>query len=175
MNDGRFDSEAALRAVHALARRAIIFDMEKSAEQAGTVINAVLFGALAGANVLDIERRHFEQAIKTSGKSLDANMRGFELGFAAARGDMPVAAKIAETRRPMPWPHSRNFLSRRVIHRERVSTCQDYQSRSCAEDIAKVQELTLDRSLEGATRGKLTIEGRASCPARPGDVSRLPT
>lgn len=163
MNDGRFDSEAALRAVHALARRAIIFDMEKSAEQAGTVINAVLFGALAGANVLDIERRHFEQAIKISGKSLDANMRGFELGFAAARGDMPVATQIAENASSDAMAVFPEFpVETRYTIENGFRRCQDYQSRSYAEGyIAKVRELTaLDRSLEGATRGwKLTIEG----------------
>jgi indolepyruvate ferredoxin oxidoreductase beta subunit len=137
--------------------------MEKSAEQAGTVINAVLFGALAGANVLDIERRHFEQAIKISGKSLDANMRGFELGFAAARGDMPVAAQIAENASPDAMAAFPEFpVETRYTIENGFRRCQDYQSRSYAEGyLAKVRELAaLDRSLEGATRGwKLTIEG----------------
>ena len=163
MGDGRFDSEAALKAVHALARRAIIFDMDKAAEQAGTVINAVLFGALAGADVLGIDRRHFENAIRSSGKSVDASMRGFELGFAAARGDVPAippaAAKVTSNPEAVvaEFPVETRFTIENGFRR-----CLDYQDHRYADRyIAGVRELaTLDRSLHGASSGwKLTIEG----------------
>lgn len=163
MNDGRFNSEAALRAVHALAHRAIIFDMEKAAENVGTVINAVLFGALAGSNTLGIAREHFEGAIKASGIAVAASMRGFELGFSAARGDVPAA--------PMPEPTPANHdkitfpefpVETQFTIENGFRRCADYQNRAYADKyVAQVRELSaLDRALGGATRGwKLTIEG----------------
>ena len=163
MNDGRFDSEAALRAVNALAKRAIIFDMEKAAEKVGTVINAVLFGALAGSDTLGIAREHFENAIKAYGVSVEASMRGFELGFSAARGDVPAAANPAPTS-----PNSNEVVfpefpvETQYTIENGFRRCVDYQNRAYADNyIANVRELaTLDRALGGATRGwKLTIEG----------------
>lgn len=163
MNDGRFDSEAALRAVHALAHRAIIFDMEKAAENVGTVINAVLFGALAGSDTLGIAREHFENAIKASGVAVAASMRGFELGFSAARGDVPAAStekRVTANSDKITFPEfpvETQFTIENGFRR-----CADYQSRAYADKyIAQVRELSaLDRALGGATRGwKLTIEG----------------
>ncbi len=164
MDDGRFDSDAALRAVHALAQRAIIFDMEKAAEEVGTVINAVLFGSLAGANVLKVDRTHFEQAIRASGKSVDASMRGFELGYLAARGDAPAASAVAGL--PSPATAAAKFSEFPVEAQFTIESgfqrCLDYQDRSYTDSyIGKVRELVgIDRSLGGADKGwKLTIEG----------------
>lgn len=164
MADGRFDSGAALNAVHAMAQRAIIFDMEQAADQAGTVINAVLFGALAGTNALGIAPEHFENAIKASGKSVAASLRGYQIGFAAARGDVVPAA--AQT---VPPPENVKTIVLDDIPVETRFTvehgharCLDYQDRAYANDyLARVRELiALDRSLDGADRGwKLTIEG----------------
>lgn len=161
MDDGRFDSAAALKAVHALAQRAIIFDMEKAAEQVGTVINAVLFGALAGSNVLNIDRAHFEQAVRSSGKSVDASMRGFELGYSAARGDVPSASALIKFNKPPSARFSEFPIEAKFIIESGFQRCLDYQDVSYADDyIGRVRELTrIDRSLGGADKGwKLTIE-----------------
>ncbi|MEW6688128.1 MAG: 2-oxoacid:acceptor oxidoreductase family protein, partial [Pseudomonadota bacterium] len=64
MADGRFDSERALEAARALARRAVLFDMRALAQESGTVINAVLFGAMAGSGALPLPREACEQAIR---------------------------------------------------------------------------------------------------------------
>src|SRR5688572_25233809 len=47
MADGRFDSERVLEAARELAKRAVLFDMRKLAQESGTVINAMRFGAMA--------------------------------------------------------------------------------------------------------------------------------
>ena len=52
MADGRFDSERVRDAAAQLAKSAVLFDMRKLAQESGTVINAVLFGAMAGSGVL---------------------------------------------------------------------------------------------------------------------------
>src|SRR5947208_9280289 len=68
MADGRFDSERVLEAGRQLARRAVLFDMRELAQKNGTVINAVLFGAIAGSGVLPLPREACEQAIRKAGR-----------------------------------------------------------------------------------------------------------
>jgi indolepyruvate ferredoxin oxidoreductase beta subunit len=168
MTDGRFDVEAALNAVHALARRAIIFDIQHAAQEARTVINAVLLGTLAGSNTLDIDPVHFENAIKSSGKSVDASLKGYAFGYAAARGEphhdvtaLPRDTSVASGESLSPdlsaFPLETQFTIRNGYRR-----CQDYQDTRHAETyLDHVRALAAtDRALRGADHGwKLTIEG----------------
>jgi indolepyruvate ferredoxin oxidoreductase beta subunit len=50
------------------------------------MINAVMLGAVAAANVLPIAPAAFEEAIRADGKAVEANLRGFRAGLAAATG-----------------------------------------------------------------------------------------
>jgi indolepyruvate ferredoxin oxidoreductase beta subunit len=95
MGDGRFDSEVVLKAARSLAKRAILFDMQAQASAAGTVISAVMFGALAGSGTLPLSRSDCETAIRSGGKGADASLRGFAAGFDAAAG-----SASGETRTP---------------------------------------------------------------------------
>ncbi|HEY9531285.1 MAG TPA: 2-oxoacid:acceptor oxidoreductase family protein, partial [Burkholderiales bacterium] len=80
MSDGRFDSERIVAAASELARRAVLFDMRKLAQESGTVINAVLFGAMAGSGVLPLSRAACEQAIRRGGRGAEASLCGFAAG-----------------------------------------------------------------------------------------------
>jgi len=86
MGDGRFDSEVVLKAVRALAKRAIVFDMQAQASASGTVISAVMFGALAGSGTLPLSRGDCEAAIRSGGKGTEASLKGFAAGFDSAVG-----------------------------------------------------------------------------------------
>jgi len=86
MGDGRFDSEVVLKAARTLAKRAILFDMQAQANAAGTVISAVMFGALAGSGTLPLSRGDCEAAIRSGGRGAEASLRGFAAGFDAAGG-----------------------------------------------------------------------------------------
>jgi indolepyruvate ferredoxin oxidoreductase beta subunit len=100
MADGRFDSEKVLQAASGLARQAVLFDMREIARVNGTVINAVLFGAMAGSGALPLSRQACEEAIGKSGRGAQASLRGFAAGFelAASRAQPPAsAAPKAET------------------------------------------------------------------------------
>ena len=72
MGDGRLDSERLLRAAQALSKRALLFDMYKLASDAGTVISATLFGALACSGTLPLPRAACEATIRASGKGAEA-------------------------------------------------------------------------------------------------------
>ena len=67
MGDGRFDSDRATDAAKQLAKHAVLFDMRELAQANGTVINAVLFGAMAGSGALPLAREACEAAIRSGG------------------------------------------------------------------------------------------------------------
>ena len=95
MGDGRFDSARALEAARALAKKAVLFDMREAAQAAGTVINAVLFGAMAGSGALPLAREACEAAIRKGGRGAEASLRGFAAGYeAAVKGVAPAAPSV---------------------------------------------------------------------------------
>ena len=81
MADGRYDSAKVLGAAEGLAKLAVLFDMREIARLNGTVINAVLFGAMAGSGALPLPRAACENAIRNSGRGAEASLRGFSAGF----------------------------------------------------------------------------------------------
>jgi indolepyruvate ferredoxin oxidoreductase beta subunit len=82
--DGRVDPEKLVEACRSAANVMHAFDMAAIAEATGSVISAVLFGAIAGAGVLPFPRQAFEAAIKRGGKGIQASLAAFTAGFEAA-------------------------------------------------------------------------------------------
>jgi indolepyruvate ferredoxin oxidoreductase, beta subunit len=102
MADGRYDPDKVVAAAGELAKRAVLFDMRKLAQESGTVINAVLFGAMAGSGVLPLNRQACENAIRKAGRGAEASLRGFTAGYEIALGQreapgQPAAPKRAST------------------------------------------------------------------------------
>src|SRR5688572_61967 len=94
MGDGSFDVGRLLRAVKERSKSQILFDMDQAAEEAGSVLNAVLLGALAGSGRLPtIPDGAFEAAIRGAAKSVDANLAGFAFGRGHARGELEQAVR----------------------------------------------------------------------------------
>jgi indolepyruvate ferredoxin oxidoreductase, beta subunit len=85
MADGRLDVEKLAGEVTKNAREAILFDMDAAARRADAMINAVMLGALAASGRLPLPIEAFEAAIRADGKAVEANLRGFAAGLAAAR------------------------------------------------------------------------------------------
>ena len=100
MGDGRVDSDELLAHADKAAKRFIRFDMAQAAEDAGSVISAVLFGALAGAGVLPFSRAQFEATIERGGVGVKPSLKAFGAAFVRAQGaaveepamDLPDAA-----------------------------------------------------------------------------------
>ena len=84
MSDGRYDPLRLISAVETNSRQALLLDLETIAREAGAMINAVMLGAIAGARALPIPADAFAAAIRADGKAVEANLRGFDAGFAAA-------------------------------------------------------------------------------------------
>jgi indolepyruvate ferredoxin oxidoreductase beta subunit len=162
MSDGRFDSTAALNAVHSSAKRSLVFDMQTAAIESGTVINAVILGVLAGSNALDIDPTFFEMAIKNSGKSVAASLRGYRYGFEAARGALPVRPAATTAAAPGSEGAYGDFpIETRYLVGTGYRRCLDYQDKAYADLYLERLRgvLATDRRTGGGGRGwKLTME-----------------
>src|SRR6185312_9680866 len=104
MGDGRFDQEKLTRVIAEHARDALLVDMDAMAKQSGSIINAVMLGAIAGSGRLPLAAEQFEVAIRDDGKAVDANLRGFRVGYEAAR------AKAAPAPAPASKKHAPDTL-----------------------------------------------------------------
>src|SRR5260370_20851457 len=100
--DGQFDIGRLLKAVEEHAQSHVLFDMEDTARQSGSVISAVMLGAIAGAGRLPIPPEAFAPALRTDGKAVDANLRGFTAGLAAVRRGSELPPPAAWEERPPP-------------------------------------------------------------------------
>ena len=89
--DGIANADEVRGAAEAAASRCIIFDMERMAVEAGSVISASLFGGLAGSGALPFARESFEESIRASGRGVEASLRAFAHAFDAARAEAPTA------------------------------------------------------------------------------------
>lgn len=101
MSDGIFDGARIVKAAEELAKRAVLFDFQALAEKHGSVINALLLGAVAGAGNLPLRPEALEDAIRASGIAVEANLAGFAAGRACVRGE--TAAPPAAEPRPRSW------------------------------------------------------------------------
>lgn len=79
--DGRLENEQLAAVLREAARELELFDMATMADSAGTVVSAVMLGAvgawLAGSGALPFPRQAYETAIRAGGKGTDASLRGF--------------------------------------------------------------------------------------------------
>lgn len=88
--NGMANADEVRAAAEVAAQRLILFDMEQTAVEAGSVISASLFGALAGSGALPFDRATYEEAIRASGRGIEASLRAFASAYdRAAGGEAP--------------------------------------------------------------------------------------
>lgn len=185
MADGRVDDGKLAEACRSAAKTMHAFDMAALAEATGSVISAVLLGALAGAGVLPFPRQAFEGAIKRGGKGIQASLAAFTAGFEATTGGattiQPQAATLPpptldgqdsdETPTP-PTPHkplpadllreSERFpASTRAVVRAGIERAADYQgldyARLYLKRLAPVAQADRDGRLIAETARQLAL------------------
>ena len=123
MGDGRFDPTRVREAAQQLAKKAVLFDMRALAQENGTVINAVLFGAMIGSGALPLPRDICEAAIRRGGRGAEASLRGFGAGFEIAAGDRATPTP------PVPAPQATELQE---IIDLGVARLRDYQGEAYA-------------------------------------------
>lgn len=168
MGNGIADSNKVLEAGQTAARRFLCCDMQQLAEQGGSVISAVLFGALAGSATLPFSREQFEDTIRRSGVAVDASLRAFALGYAAVRAaPASPAPLVAPNKLPAVPAQAAHPAMQALLARIRrfpaelqpwlvagVRRLADYQDAAYAEDyLARIdQQWELDRRHGGEQR-----------------------
>ena len=171
MGDGRFEASALIKATDAMAKRAILFDMERLAEAHGSVINAVMLGVIAGSGETPIPAEAYEKAIETSGVAVASNLRGFKAGLDFIRGDIAMPEEPAKIGRGGPAANLDSLLAKvadgfpadtHQILQDGVRRAVDYQSLAYGQryldNAARI--LAADKANGGASQGfKLTVEG----------------
>ncbi|MCE8013008.1 indolepyruvate oxidoreductase subunit B [Billgrantia desiderata SP1] len=100
MGDGILDPGPVREQLQQNALRFIEFDMEATARRQGSVISAVLLGALAGSQTLPFPREAFEQAIRDGGIGVTASLRAFEESYRQAQGKAPHVQPDTTSPRP---------------------------------------------------------------------------
>jgi len=75
---GTVDSRELLELVRGQGKRAIVFDMEATADRHRSVISAVLLGAISGAAILPFRKEAFIDAIRKSGIAVERNLAAFD-------------------------------------------------------------------------------------------------
>jgi indolepyruvate ferredoxin oxidoreductase beta subunit len=95
LGDGRVDGEQLISHAQTAAKRFVRFDMAQAADDAGSVISAVLFGALAGTGVLPFSRAQFEATIERGGVGVKASLKAFAVACARAGAEVDAAPVVA--------------------------------------------------------------------------------
>ena len=104
MGDGRVDDASLLVHAERSAKKFVRFDMAAAAKEAGSVVSAVLLGALAGTGVLPFGRAQFEATIERGGVGVKASLKAFagayDMAYSQANSsqqlplkESPVAAR----------------------------------------------------------------------------------
>jgi len=133
LGDGRVDSASLLAHAQNAANRFVGFDMAEMAQQTGSVISAVLFGALASSGSLPFTRAQFEATIERGGIGVQASRAGFAAGFDGPRPVLPetaaapVAARSARGRALLDRIASNHPQAAHALLIEGVRRLVDYQ------------------------------------------------
>jgi indolepyruvate ferredoxin oxidoreductase, beta subunit len=163
LTDGRADASTIAQTVRANSRRFIAFDMARVAEEHGTVISAVILGAIAGAGALPFSLESFRAAIRDSGIAVDANLAAFDASvrLASSESALPPPEPTGEPAGELSIPAR---YAERVASRYRsaaatvtagVARLLDYQDSAYVDEY--LERLERVRALEPAgTCGPLT-------------------
>ena len=100
MGDGIVDANAVYAALESRSKRLISFDMQALADEHGSVISSILFGAIAASAVLPFPRALYEQAITQSGVAVKTNLAGFAAGFERALTRSPMTSLVPPSAGP---------------------------------------------------------------------------
>lgn len=100
LGDGRVDSANLLKLVQQFSREHQVFDMAAIAKDAGTVVSAVMLGAIAGSGLFPFKREDYEAVVKSGGKGADASLRGFAKAFDIVAKGKQQAAYVAQVLAP---------------------------------------------------------------------------
>lgn len=95
LGDGRLEAAELARVVQSFSREHHVFDMSVLARECGTVVSAVMLGAIAGSGLLPFARADYEAVVGAGGgTSAQASLRGFGRAFDIVKGTQTQSALV---------------------------------------------------------------------------------
>lgn len=79
--DGRLENAPLITLIQAHSQAHHLLDMQALAQQAGTVVSAVMLGAVAGSGLLPFQRADYEAVVGSGSASARASLNGFALAY----------------------------------------------------------------------------------------------
>ena len=80
LGDGRVDSDKLLQLIEANAARLTVLDMNAIAKECGTIVSAVMLGAIAGSGLFPFAIADYKAVVGSGNPIADKSWRGFERG-----------------------------------------------------------------------------------------------
>jgi indolepyruvate ferredoxin oxidoreductase beta subunit len=167
LGDGRVDAASLLGHARAAARRFVGFDMAELAQESGSVMSAVLFGALAATGAVPFARAQFEETIERGGIGVRASLAGFAFGFEGPRAESaaiataPITPRDARGKALIDRIDSGHPATARAVLAEGVRRLVDYQDFAYAvlylERIERVMKHRPDDVLHGELARALAL------------------
>jgi indolepyruvate ferredoxin oxidoreductase beta subunit len=96
LGDGRTEAAELLKLVGTFSRAHQVFDMGAIAKECGTVVSAVMLGAIAGSGLFPFAREQYEAVVKAGGKGAEASLRGFARAFDVVERGATQAGYVAQ-------------------------------------------------------------------------------
>ncbi|KNZ30694.1 MAG: indolepyruvate oxidoreductase [Methylibium sp. NZG] len=92
--DGRVSAPDLLQVLHTHSRESQVFDMAALAQKNGTVMSAVLMGAIAASGALPFAREAYEHVIRQAGLGVEGSLRGFAQAYLQVRSARDAQAAV---------------------------------------------------------------------------------
>jgi indolepyruvate ferredoxin oxidoreductase, beta subunit len=100
MGDGRRPEGPLLDVIAAHSLRHHVMDMASLCQQSGTLVSAVMLGAIAGSGLLPFTRTHYEAVLEGPSNSAKASLRGFALAFDVVTRQREQAQYVEQVMKP---------------------------------------------------------------------------
>ena len=104
MGDGRFDQDRLIRIIREYSKDALLVDMDALAKQSGSIINAVMLGAIAGCGRLPIKPSSSRRRSAKTARLVESNLRGFRSRLRSGAREPPARESDRQKMRAAATP-----------------------------------------------------------------------
>jgi len=96
LGDGRVDSDKLLQLIQANAARLNVLDMNAIARECGTIVSAVMLGAIAGSSLFPFAVADYKAVVGSGNPIADRSWRGFERGASIVADQIKSKQMVAQ-------------------------------------------------------------------------------
>ena len=100
MGDGRRPEGPLLDVIAAHSQRHHVMDMARMCQESGTLVSAVMLGAIAGSGLLPFTRENYETVLAGPSKAAQASLRGFASAFDLVARQREQAQYVEQVMKP---------------------------------------------------------------------------